>query len=44
MGACRGLVVDLRRRHGRPAEARIRSVGGCTTTVSYGGTSREVSL
>ncbi|MFE7156645.1 glycoside hydrolase N-terminal domain-containing protein [Streptomyces sp. NPDC057636] len=44
MGARGGFVVDLRWRDGRPTEARIRSVGGRTTTVSHGGTSRKVSL
>lgn len=44
MGARGGFVVDLRWRDGRPTEARIRSVGGRTTTVSYGGTSRKVTM
>ncbi|MFC8513053.1 glycoside hydrolase N-terminal domain-containing protein [Streptomyces sp. NPDC057257] len=39
-----GFVVDLRWRDGRPTEAHIRSVGGRTTTVAYGGTSRTVTL
>ncbi|WP_234542404.1 glycosyl hydrolase family 95 catalytic domain-containing protein [Streptomyces shenzhenensis] len=43
-GARGGFVVDLRWRDGRPTEARIRSVGGRTTTVAYGGTSRTVTL
>ncbi|MET7516462.1 glycoside hydrolase family 95 protein [Streptomyces sp. NPDC005480] len=44
IGARGGFVVDLRWRDGRPAEATIRSVGGRTTTVSYGGMSRKISL
>ena len=43
-GARGGFVVDLRWRDGKPTEARIRSVGGRTTTVAYGGTSRTVTL
>ncbi|MEU0969167.1 glycoside hydrolase N-terminal domain-containing protein [Streptomyces sp. NPDC005917] len=43
-GARGGFVVDLSWRDGRPTEARIRSVGGRTTTVAYGGTSRTVTL
>lgn len=39
-----GFVVDLRWRDGRPTEARVRSVGGRTTTVAFGGTSRTVTL
>ncbi|MGW7404718.1 glycosyl hydrolase family 95 catalytic domain-containing protein [Streptomyces sp. NPDC054833] len=39
-----GFVVDLRWCNGKPTEARIRSVGGRTTTVAYGGTSRTVAL
>ncbi|PWI13401.1 hypothetical protein DI272_04090 [Streptomyces sp. Act143] len=44
VGARGGFVVDLRWRDGKPIEARIRSVGGRTTTVEYGGTSRTVTL
>jgi alpha-L-fucosidase 2 len=43
-GARGGFVVDLSWRDGKPTEARIRSVGGRTTTVAYGGTSRTVTL
>jgi len=43
-GARGGFVVDLQWRDGKPTEARIRSVGGRTTTVAYGGTSRTVTL
>ncbi|GGJ29717.1 glycosyl hydrolase family 95 catalytic domain-containing protein [Streptomyces brasiliensis] len=39
-----GFVVDLRWQDGRPTEACIRSGGGRTTTVAFGGTSRKVSL
>ncbi|MGI5451899.1 glycosyl hydrolase family 95 catalytic domain-containing protein [Streptomyces sp. CA-249302] len=39
-----GFLVDLHWRDGRPTEARIRSVGGRTTTVAYGGSSRTVTL
>ncbi|CCK26506.1 Alpha-L-fucosidase [Streptomyces davaonensis JCM 4913] len=39
-----GFVVDLKWQAGVPTSVRIRSVGGRTTTVSYGGTSRTVSL
>ncbi|WP_328874660.1 glycoside hydrolase family 95 protein [Streptomyces sp. NBC_00287] len=39
-----GFVVDLKWRDGKPTSVRIRSVGGRTTTVVYGGTSRTVSL
>ncbi|MFC8200140.1 glycoside hydrolase N-terminal domain-containing protein [Streptomyces sp. NPDC057298] len=44
VGARGGFVVDLRWRDGRPTEVRIRSVGGRTTTVAHGGTSRTVTL
>ncbi|MCX4911342.1 glycoside hydrolase N-terminal domain-containing protein [Streptomyces sp. NBC_00878] len=44
VGVRGGFVVDLRWRDGRPTEARIRSVGGRTTTVAYGDTSRTVTL
>ncbi|WLW57789.1 glycosyl hydrolase family 95 catalytic domain-containing protein [Streptomyces sp. YU58] len=43
-GARGGFVVDLHWREGRPTRARIRSVGGRTTTVAYGGTTRTVRL
>lgn len=43
-GARGGFVVDLHWRDGRPTRARIRSVGGRTTTVAYGGTTRTVRL
>ena len=43
-GARGGFVVDLRWRDGRPTWARIRSVGGRTTMVAYGGRVRTVSL
>ncbi|MEU3339130.1 glycoside hydrolase N-terminal domain-containing protein [Streptomyces sp. NPDC006668] len=39
-----GFVVDLRWQNGRPTEARIRSVGGRTTTVAFGGSSRTVTV
>jgi alpha-L-fucosidase 2 len=39
-----GFVVDLRWADGAPTQVRIRSVGGRTTTVAYGGTSRTVKL
>lgn len=39
-----GFVVDLRWREGAPTSVRVRSVGGRTTTVAYGGTSRTVDL
>jgi alpha-L-fucosidase 2 len=44
VGARGGFVVDLSWRDGKPTEARIRSVGGRTTTVAHGGTSRSVTL
>jgi len=44
VGVRGGFVVDLRWRDGRPTEAKVRSVGGRTTTVVYGGTSRTVTL
>ncbi|WP_151484438.1 glycosyl hydrolase family 95 catalytic domain-containing protein [Streptomyces albicerus] len=44
VGARGGFVVDLRWRDGKPTEARIRSVGGRTTTVAYGDRSRTVTL
>ncbi|RPE37616.1 alpha-L-fucosidase 2 [Streptomyces sp. Ag109_O5-1] len=43
-GARGGFVVDLRWHDGKPTEARIRSVGGRTTTVVYGGKARTVTL
>ncbi|MBT2422415.1 glycoside hydrolase N-terminal domain-containing protein [Streptomyces sp. ISL-22] len=39
-----GFEIDLRWRDGRPAEARIHSVGGRTTTVVHGAVSRTVTL
>ncbi|MHC3470017.1 glycosyl hydrolase family 95 catalytic domain-containing protein [Streptomyces sp. 7R007] len=39
-----GFVVDLRWKDGRPTEARVRSVGGRSTTVAYGGSSRTVTM
>ncbi|MFI7413265.1 glycosyl hydrolase family 95 catalytic domain-containing protein [Streptomyces sp. NPDC049627] len=39
-----GFEVDLRWRDGSPTEATVRSVGGRTTTVAYGSTSRTVTL
>ncbi|MET7476070.1 glycoside hydrolase N-terminal domain-containing protein [Streptomyces sp. NPDC005648] len=39
-----GFVVDLSWKHGKPTEVRIRSVGGRTTTVAYGGASRTVTV
>ncbi|MFF4351009.1 glycoside hydrolase N-terminal domain-containing protein [Streptomyces sp. NPDC001530] len=44
VGARGGFVVDLRWRGGRPTEVEVRSVGGRTTTVTYGDTSREITL
>ncbi|MFF4258372.1 glycoside hydrolase N-terminal domain-containing protein [Streptomyces sp. NPDC001663] len=44
IGARGGFVVDLDWKDGRPTEARIRSVGGRTTTVTYGGRSRTVTV
>ncbi|MGW3131491.1 glycosyl hydrolase family 95 catalytic domain-containing protein [Streptomyces sp. NPDC001123] len=43
-GARGGFVVDLSWRDGKPTKVRIRSVGGRTTTVAYGATSRTVTL
>ncbi|WP_089102683.1 glycosyl hydrolase family 95 catalytic domain-containing protein [Streptomyces hyaluromycini] len=43
-GARGGFVVDLSWRDGKPTEARIRSVGGRTTTVAYGGKTRTITL
>ncbi|GGN42953.1 glycosyl hydrolase family 95 catalytic domain-containing protein [Streptomyces fuscichromogenes] len=43
-GARGGFVVDLAWRDGKPTEARIRSVGGRTTTVCYGRRTRTVTL
>lgn len=39
-----GFTVDLRWRDGKPTEVTVRSVGGRTTTVSYGAVSRRISL
>ncbi|MDX3850137.1 glycoside hydrolase N-terminal domain-containing protein [Streptomyces sp. AK02-01A] len=44
VGVRGGFVVDLSWRAGKVTEARLRSVGGRTTTVSFGGTTRKVSL
>ncbi|WP_406444951.1 glycoside hydrolase family 95 protein [Streptomyces sp. NBC_00631] len=43
-GARGGFVVDLSWRDGKPTQARIRSVGGRTTTVAHGGTARTITL
>ncbi|MFJ6084804.1 glycosyl hydrolase family 95 catalytic domain-containing protein [Streptomyces sp. NPDC092369] len=43
-GARGGFVVDLRWKNGKPTEAKIRSVGGRTTTVAYGGKTRTVTV
>jgi alpha-L-fucosidase 2 len=43
VGVRGGFVVDLRWRTASPPRRRIRSVGGRTTTVAYGGTSRTVT-
>ncbi|MFD7283142.1 glycoside hydrolase N-terminal domain-containing protein [Streptomyces sp. NPDC059862] len=39
-----GFVVDLDWRDGKPTSARIRSVGGRTTTVAYAGVHHTVTL
>ncbi|KUJ54205.1 glycoside hydrolase N-terminal domain-containing protein [Streptomyces sp. NPDC093228] len=44
VGVRGGFVVDLSWRDGKPTEARVRSVGGRTTTVEFAGSSRTVSL
>ncbi|MCM2423570.1 glycoside hydrolase N-terminal domain-containing protein [Streptomyces sp. RKAG293] len=44
VGVRGGFVIDLRWRDGKVTEARLRSVGGRSTTVSYGGVSRALSL
>ncbi|MET7645024.1 glycoside hydrolase N-terminal domain-containing protein [Streptomyces sp. NPDC005426] len=44
VGVRGGFVVDLRWRSGKIVEARLRSVGGRTTTVAFGGKTRQVSL
>ncbi|MEU5998760.1 glycoside hydrolase family 95 protein [Streptomyces sp. NPDC047197] len=44
VGVRGGFVVDLRWRSGKVTEARLRSVGGRSTTVSYGGVTRKVAL
>lgn len=44
VGVRGGFVADVRWRDGAVTEARIRSVGGQETTVSYRGASRRVTL
>ncbi|MET7617784.1 glycoside hydrolase N-terminal domain-containing protein [Streptomyces sp. NPDC005408] len=44
IGARGGFAVDLSWRDGRVEQARVRSVGGRTTTVVWQGTSRTVRL
>ncbi|MFJ5263128.1 glycosyl hydrolase family 95 catalytic domain-containing protein [Streptomyces sp. NPDC088387] len=44
VGARGGFVVDLRWKNGRPTSAKIRSVGGRTTTVEFAGRTRTVTL
>ncbi|MFI5758912.1 glycosyl hydrolase family 95 catalytic domain-containing protein [Streptomyces sp. NPDC051569] len=44
VGVRGGFVVDLRWRNGKVDEARLRSVGGRSTTVASGGKSRTVTL
>ncbi|MFD9219001.1 glycoside hydrolase N-terminal domain-containing protein [Streptomyces sp. NPDC060064] len=44
IGARGGFVVDVSWRDGKVEQARIRSVGGHATTVSWRGTSRTVRL
>ncbi|MFJ4753263.1 MULTISPECIES: glycosyl hydrolase family 95 catalytic domain-containing protein [Streptomyces] len=39
-----GFEVDLRWRDGRPTHVTVRSVGGRTTTVAHGSTTREITL
>ncbi|MGW0082147.1 glycosyl hydrolase family 95 catalytic domain-containing protein [Streptomyces sp. NPDC003393] len=39
-----GFVMDLQWREGTPTRVRLRSVGGRTTTVEFGGVSRTVTL
>ncbi|MFJ2346843.1 glycosyl hydrolase family 95 catalytic domain-containing protein [Streptomyces antimycoticus] len=39
-----GFVVDLRWKQGVPTSVRIHSVGGRTTTVAHGGSSRTIRL
>ncbi|MGP4090319.1 glycosyl hydrolase family 95 catalytic domain-containing protein [Streptomyces sp. KR55] len=39
-----GFVVDLDWREGKPTSARIRSIGGRTTTVAYAGVHHTVTL
>ncbi|WP_351236914.1 glycoside hydrolase family 95 protein [Streptomyces sp. NPDC002133] len=44
VGVRGGFVVDLRWKDGRPVRVTVRSVGGRTTTVSYGDVSRKITL
>ncbi|MFD7444830.1 glycoside hydrolase N-terminal domain-containing protein [Streptomyces sp. NPDC059909] len=44
VGVRGGFVVDLRWKDGRPTRVTVSSVGGRTTTISYGGTSQEITL
>ncbi|GAA5031532.1 glycosyl hydrolase family 95 catalytic domain-containing protein [Streptomyces siamensis] len=44
VGVRGGFVVDLSWRDGTPTEVRIHSVGGGTTTVAHGSTSRQVTV
>ena len=44
VGARGGFVVDLQWVNGRVSEAKVRSVGGRSTTVAAGGISHQVSL
>ncbi|MGW7661354.1 glycosyl hydrolase family 95 catalytic domain-containing protein [Streptomyces sp. NPDC054756] len=39
-----GFEVDLRWRDGRPTHVTVRSVGGRTTTVAHGSTTRQITL
>jgi alpha-L-fucosidase 2 len=44
IGVRGGFVIDLSWRDGRPDRATIASVGGRSTTVSWAGTTRQVTL
>ncbi|MFJ2652003.1 glycosyl hydrolase family 95 catalytic domain-containing protein [Streptomyces sp. NPDC087420] len=44
VGVRGGFVLDLRWKAGKVTEARLRSVGGRTTTVRFGGRTQKVSL